>query len=302
MTIRVGTCSWTDPTIFKSGWYPAEATSAETRLQYYASQFSVVEVDSSYYGMPSGRNAALWVDRTPEDFTFDLKAYSLMTGHGAQVSKLPPIVRDSLPASFGTGKRQIYMKDLPQAAQRWIWEAFDRALDPLRHTGKLGVVLLQFPPWFAINRQNQRSIERCRELLPETRLAVEFRNSSWLEDHAATETLALLTANGMTYAAVDGPQGFRSSVPLLAAVTEPGLALLRLHGRNVENWEAPGISVAERFKYLYSTQELDTLRTKVQQLAEQAEETHVLFNNCYSDYGVRNAAQLAEMLNLELPG
>jgi len=302
MTIRVGTCSWTDPTIFKSGWYPAEATSAETRLQYYASQFSVVEVDSSYYGMPSGRNAALWVDRTPEDFTFDLKAYSLMTGHGAQVSKLPPIVRDSLPASFGTGKRQIYMKDLPQAAQRWIWEAFDRALDPLRHTGKLGVVLLQFPPWFALNRQNQRSIERCRELLPETRLAVEFRNSSWLEDRATTETLALLTANGMTYAAVDGPQGFRSSVPLLAAVTEPGLALLRLHGRNVENWEAPGISVAERFKYLYSTQELDTLRTKVQQLAEQAEETHVLFNNCYSDYGVRNAAQLAEMLNLELPG
>jgi len=302
MTIRVGTCSWTDPTIFKSGWYPAEATSAETRLQYYASQFSVVEVDSSYYGMPSERNAALWVDRTPEDFTFDLKAYSLMTGHGVQVSKLPPIVRDSLPASFGTGKRQIYMKDLPQAAQRWIWEAFDRALDPLRHTGKLGVVLLQFPPWFALNRQNQRSIERCRELLPETRLAVEFRNSSWLEDRAATETLALLTANGMTYAAVDGPQGFRSSVPLLAAVTEPGLALLRLHGRNVENWEAPGISVAERFKYLYSTQELDTLRTKVQQLAEQAEETHVLFNNCYSDYGVRNAAQLAEMLNLELPG
>jgi len=252
--------------------------------------------------MPSERNAALWVDRTPEDFTFDLKGYSLMTGHGAQVSKLPPIVRDSLPASFGAGKRQVYLKDLPEPAQRWTWEAFDRALDPLRHTGKLGVVLLQFPPWFAINRQNAQYLERCRELLPETRLAVEFRNGSWLEQRAATETLALLTANGMTYVAVDGPQGFRSSVPLVPAVTEPGLALLRLHGRNVENWEAPGISVAERFKYLYSTNELDALRPKVQQLAEQAEETHVLFNNCYSDNGVRNAAQLAEMLNLVLPG
>jgi uncharacterized protein YecE (DUF72 family) len=300
--IRIGTCSWTDPTILKSGWYPKEADTSEERLQYYASRFPVVEVDSTYYALPSERNAALWAERTPDEFTFDFKAFALMTGHGTQLNKLPPIVRDSLPARFGTGKKQIYMKDLPEPAQRWIWEAFDKALDPLRHTGKLGAILLQFPPWFGINRANKQYIERARELLPEDRIAVEFRNGSWLEERNVEETLSLLTANGMTYVAVDEPQGFRSSVPLIPAVTQPGLAMLRLHGRNAENWEAQGISAAERFRYLYSDSELKELAPKVQQLAEQAEETHVLFNNCYSDYGVKNAAQLAATLKIEQPG
>jgi uncharacterized protein YecE (DUF72 family) len=301
MTIKVGTCSWTDPTILRSGWYPPQADSPEERLQFYASQFPVVEVDSSYYALPSERNAQLWAQRTPEGFTFDFKAFALMTGHGTQLSKLPPALRDSLPASVTEGKRQIYMKDLPPDAQRWVWESFDQALEPLRATDKLGAVLLQFPPWFGINRENKAYIERCREMMPEQRLAVEFRNASWLLDRNVPETLALLADNGMTYVAVDEPQGFRSSVPLVPAVTEPGMAMLRLHGRNTESWQAKGISVAERFKYLYSGVELDELAPRVRELADKAEETHVLFNNCYSDYGVRNAAQLAERLELDLP-
>jgi uncharacterized protein YecE (DUF72 family) len=301
MTIKIGTCSWTDPTILKSGWYPAHADSPEERLQYYASQFPVVEVDSSYYALPSERNAQLWAERTPDGFTFDLKAFALMTGHGTQPAKLPPVLRDSLPADATQGKRQLYMKDLPDEAQRWVWEAFDQALEPLRAAGKLGAILLQFPPWFGINRENKAYIEKCRAMLPEARLAVEFRNGSWLLDRNVAETLALLADNGMTYVAVDEPQGFRSSVPLVPAVTEPGMAMLRLHGRNKESWEAKGISVAERFKYLYDSRELDELAPRVRELAEGAEETHVLFNNCYSDYGVRNAAQLAERLELDLP-
>jgi uncharacterized protein YecE (DUF72 family) len=301
MTIKIGTCSWTDPTILRSGWYPPQADSAEERLQYYASRFPVVEVDSSYYALPSERNAALWAARTPDDFTFDMKAFSLMTGHGTQLSKLPPVLRDSLPASVTAGKKQIYMKDLPEDAQRWVWEAFDSALEPLRQSGKLGAILLQFPPWFGINRANKQYLERCRELLPEGRLAVEFRNGSWLEERNVAETMDVLKANGMTYVAVDEPQGFRSSVPLVPAVTEPGMAMLRLHGRNAENWEAKDVTVAERFKYLYSDEELDQLAPRVRELAENAHETHVLFNNCYSDYGVRNAEQLAERLGVASP-
>jgi uncharacterized protein YecE (DUF72 family) len=79
------------------------------------------------------------------------------------------------------------------------------------------------------------------------------------------------------------------------------MAMLRLHGRNSESWQAKDVTVAERFKYLYSGEELDELAPRVRELAEQAEETHVLFNNCYSDYGVRNAAQLAERLGIERP-
>ena len=299
--IRVGTSSWTDPTLLKSGWYPDEAKTPEQRLQYYAERFPLVEVDSSYYGMPSERNAALWVERTPPGFTFNFKAFSLMTGHGAPLRHLPKIVRDSLPEEFGAGKRQIYLKDLPEAAQRWLWDSFESALAPLRDAGKLGAILLQFPPWFHISRENKRYVEQCRTSLPEDSLAIEFRNASWLSERNAPETLRMLADNGLTYVCVDEPQGFKSSVPPVTAVTNPALAMVRFHGRNAEAWQAKDVSVAERFQYLYDQKELAEWAPEIQKLAEQAEQTHVLFNNCYSDYGVRNAAQLAAMLDVATP-
>ena len=78
--ILIGTCSWTDPTLIESGrFYPGWAHSAEARLQYYASQFGIVEVDSSYYALPNERTSRLWVERTGEKFTFDVKAFRLFT-------------------------------------------------------------------------------------------------------------------------------------------------------------------------------------------------------------------------------
>jgi uncharacterized protein YecE (DUF72 family) len=299
--IRIGTASWTDPTIVQSGWYPPSATTPEARLAYYAQQFPLVEVDSSYYALPSERNSLLWVDRTPPGFTFNFKAFALMTGHGAPLKRLPPIVRDSLPADFGAGKRQIYMKDLPDQAQRWIWDGFDAALRPLQQAGKLGAILLQFPPWFHIGKDNKRYLELCRAMLPDHALAVEFRNASWLAGDNAAETLGHLRDNGLTYVCDDEPQGFKSSVPPVTAVTNPALALVRFHGRNAESWQAKDVSVAERFKYLYTDGELQEWLPEIKQLAEQSETTHVLFNNCYSDYGVRNAAQLAAKLGVSPP-
>lgn len=299
MTIRVGTSSWTDPTLLKAGWYPPEANTAEQRLAHYASHFSLVEVDSTYYAMPSERNAVLWAERTPDDFTFNIKAFSLLTGHSATVNRLPVALRESLPADVTSSKRNVYMKDLPEPAQRWVWEAFAQALLPLHESHKLGAILLQFPPWFGINRANKHYVEQCRDSLPEMHLAIEFRNRSWMEERNALETLSLLKDQGMTFVCVDEPQGFRSSVPPVTAVTVPRLAMLRLHGRNTQNWEAKGITAAERFRYLYDDTEIDELAVRVEELAGQAEETHVLFNNCYSDFGVRNAAQLAARISGE---
>jgi uncharacterized protein YecE (DUF72 family) len=298
MAVKIGTCSWTDPTLLRSGWYPAEADSAEGRLAYYASRFPVVEIDSTYYSLPSERNAVLWAERTPEGFTFDVKAFSLMTGHGATPRKLPPILRDSLPDDLAEKEGNLYLKDLPPEAQRWVWQAFDDALAPLVEAGKLGAILLQFPPWFGINRDNKRYLEQCRAMLSERRLAVEFRNRSWLEDRNVAETMGLLAENNLTYVAVDEPQGFRSSVPPVTAATSPSLAVVRLHGRNRENWEAKGVTAAERFSYLYGPEELAEWVPRVEELAGKTQETHVLFNNCYSDYGVRNAADLASQLQL----
>ena len=88
--VRVGTASWTDPTMTAAGvFYPAAATTAEERLQYYASTFPLVEVDATYYALPSARTAELWVERTPADFTFDIKAHALMTGQGTETKRLP---------------------------------------------------------------------------------------------------------------------------------------------------------------------------------------------------------------------
>lgn len=298
MVVKVGTCSWTDPTLLKAGWYPAEADSAEARLAHYASRFPVVEVDSTYYSLPSERNAVLWAERTPPGFTFDVKAFSLMTGHGTALAKLPPILRDSLPPPATEKAGNLYLKDLPPEAQRWIWQAFDDALAPLAQAGKLGAILLQFPPWFAISRENKRYLELCREMLPQRRLAVEFRQRSWLEERNAQETLTFLAQNDLSYVCVDEPQGFRSSIPPLTAVTNPALSVVRFHGRNQENWEARGISAAERFRYLYGEQELAEWVPRIGEVSAQASETHVLFNNCYSDFGVRNAADLVQQLEL----
>ncbi|HEX2326861.1 MAG TPA: DUF72 domain-containing protein [Chloroflexota bacterium] len=298
MVVKIGTCSWTDPTLLKAGWYPAEADSAEARLAHYASRFPVVEVDSTYYSLPSERNATLWAERTPPGFTFDVKAFSLMTGHGTALAKLPPILRDSLPQPAAGKAGNLYLKDLPPEAQRWIWQAFDDALAPLAQAGKLGAILLQFPPWFAISRENKRYLEQCREMLPQRRLAVEFRQRSWLEERNAQETLTFLAQNDLSYVCVDEPQGFRSSIPPLTAVTNPALTVVRFHGRNRENWEARGISAAERFRYLYEEQELAEWVPRIGEVSAQASEAHVLFNNCYSDFGVRNAADLARQLEL----
>jgi uncharacterized protein YecE (DUF72 family) len=309
--VKVGTSSWTDPTLLRSGWYPPQASSPADRLGYYASRFSLVEVDSTYYSLPSERNSVLWAERTPPDFTFNIKAFSLMTGHSTTAAKLPPALRLTLPPHLtgadartagedGPSRRSarstLYMKDLPEEAQRWIWESFDRALTPLAEAGKLGAILLQFPPWFGINRENKQAIERCRAMLPHRRLAVEFRNHSWLEGQNAQETFALLADHDLTYVCVDEPQGFRSSVPPVTATTSPRLSMVRFHGRNRDTWESRSVTVTERFRYLYSNEELAEWVPRVQELSEQAEQTHVLFNNCYADFGVRNAADFVAQL------
>ena len=109
-------------------------------------------------------------------------------------------------------------------------------------------------------------------------------------------TLDLLRDIGATYVVVDEPQGFKTSVPPVVAATSPDLAMIRFHGHNAENWEKRGITAAERFRYLYSEDELREWVGPARELAGEAKQLHVLMNNCYADYGVRNAAQFADLL------
>ena len=292
--ILVGTCSWADKTLIDSGWYPPQAKTAEERLRHYARQFPIVEVDSTYYGLPSERNVALWAERTPPDFVFDVKAYGLFTHHPATVRSLPKDLREELPAPTRE-KSNVYYRDLPDEVRDEAWRRFGTALLSLDSAGKLGVVLFQFPPWFLPGRESRQYILAAREKLLQYTLAVEFRNHLWFSEEERERTLGFLRENAIPLACVDEPQGFRSSVPPLAEVTAP-LSLVRFHGRNHETWERKGTTAAERFDYLYSEQELSGWVPSLRRLGEETREVHVLMNNCQRDYAVRNAQQMARLL------
>lgn len=293
--IRVGTSSWTDKTLLASGWYPDDAKTPEARLRHYASQFDVVEVDSTYYSLPSERNAVLWIERTPKDFVFNVKAFSLMTQHPTSVRGLPRDVRGLLP---GDAPQRLYPKDIPSKVADLTWEMFRSALMPLHSAGKLGVVMFQFPQWFMPNRESREYILACRERLADYDIAVEFRQATWFADEDATRrTLDFLGGEEIPFVCVDMPQGFASSIPPLAEATSKRLALMRFHGRRSEVWGKRGVPVIEKFKYEYSKKELAEWTPRIEVLREQAKETHVLFNNCYRDYAPKNARQFADLIS-----
>jgi uncharacterized protein YecE (DUF72 family) len=281
--LRIGVAGWTDATLTASGvFYPTHVRTPEQRLRYYATLFSLVEVDSSYYALPSRRNAELWVERTPPDFTFNVKAFALMTGHPAEVSRLPKVIQQEIPAASIEGNR-TYARNLPDEIVDSIWAHFVDALQPLHNSGKLGSILLQYPPWVPASRAAAQELRKTRRRLGDLPAAVEFRNPRWLAPALADRTFKLLADNGFTYVCVDEPQGLPSSVPPVTAVTNPQLAMVRLHGRRADVWQKPGVSVAERFRYLYNTGELAEWAQRVREVAEKATVTHVVFNNCYAN-------------------
>jgi uncharacterized protein YecE (DUF72 family) len=290
--IRVGTASWTDRTLIESGWYPPEADTPEKRLRYYARQFPLVEVDATYYALPAEQTATAWAARTPATFTFDVKAFSLFTQHPTRVAALPTDLR---PAVEKTGKDRVYLKDVDPAVTDQAWERFLAALEPLREAGKLGTILLQFPPWFPISRRNKEYIAACAERVAPRRACVEFRNRTWMTEDNQRETLDFLSAHQLPYVCVDMPQGHRDSIPPVLAVTDPRLAVVRLHGHS-DKWDSKDIH--ERFGYRYTTDEITDWAAKVAALARDADGTHVLFNNCYRDYAQVNAQQLTALLKV----
>ena len=295
--VRIGTASWTDPTLTTHGvFYPEAAKSAETRLNFYSSVFPLVEVDSIYYALPSRNVAELWVQRTPVDFRFNVKAYALMTGHPSEVSRFPRALKDQLPAALRDARR-VYSKDLPEEIVSAIWNHFIDAIEPLSDAGKLGAVLLQYPPWFLANRKSVAELTRARKRLGTVPASVEFRSARWLAPAVADRTFAALRENEFSYVCVDEPQGMASSVPPILAVTNDRLAIVRMHGRRTETWEQPGAPVSERFRYLYQKEELEEWVPRVTYLADQAAETHVVFNNCYANYGTTNALEIGELVS-----
>ncbi|MEU4657280.1 DUF72 domain-containing protein [Streptomyces sp. NPDC023723] len=281
--VRVGACSWTDRQLVASGWYPRGRRDAEGRLRHYAAKLPVVEVDAGYYALPSRRNSELWVKRTPEGFRFDVKAFSLLTGH--------PTRPEALPADLRGAERGPALLDE-------VWDRFAYAVEPLRRAGRLAAVLFQYPPWFAPGTAAEETLTATARRTAGWPLAVEFRHPGWWAADRAEDTAALLTALGASAVGVDMAQGLPGSLPPVLPVTHRALAVVRFHGRSPA-WGRG--SKEDRFRYAYDVPELAAWLPRLRRAADRADELHVLFNNCCADAAVRAAETMRDLLSRPAP-
>jgi uncharacterized protein YecE (DUF72 family) len=281
---RVGTASWTDKTLIKSGtFYPRQVTTAEGRLRFYAEHFDTVEVDSTYYALPAERNAVLWANRTPPGFVFHIKAYSMLTGHPTLVKSIPKVLREELPKAI---QEKAQVKEFPKEVVEAAFDMFQAALSPLKEAGKLGCLLFQFPPWFVPSASAYGWLELVREKLPDHHLAVEFRNWRWITAPEKERSLKFLKDQDITYVIIDAPwiKGWQGPVAVTASI-----CYVRFHGRNRQNWYKKGIETVQRYRYLYKEEELKKWTEKVKRASQEVDQAFAIFNNCYENYGIKNA-------------
>jgi uncharacterized protein YecE (DUF72 family) len=272
-TVRVGTCSWADETLTKV-WYPRGIQSSEARLHYYADRFDTVEANSTYYRLPDAELVGNWAERTPAGFTMHVKAFGLMTRHPVKVEAIPEDLRGEMPVD---DRGRV---DRPRRELRGeIFRRFSAALQPLRASGKLGGILLQFPSYVVLKPASLEYIEWAQEQLPGDELLVEFRHRSWLDEENRAQTLAFLESRGLSYVIVDAPKtDARNLVPTVVARTS-ATAYVRFHGRNASTWNKRTGSAAERFDHLYSRDELGEWVEPLRELAADADDVYAMFNN-----------------------
>ena len=290
-SIRVGTCSFADEALTRS-YYPRGIRTGAERLRHYATRFDTVEVDATYYTLPVADYAARWAASTPPGFVFHVKAFGLMTRHPVRAVQLPPDLRDVVEAD-----ERGRVDRPPREIRAEIFQRFHGALEPLRSAGKLGGILMQFPPYVTPRKDAYEDIAWAKEQLAGDRMLVEFRHAAWLDEPERARTLAFLEDIGASYVAVDAPRtGGRNVLPTIVGTTSP-IAYVRMHGRNAKTWNVRGGSAAERFDHLYAPDELGEWVEPLRELGAASEEAFVLFNT-----NGRSPSSAAGEFELRMPG
>ena len=272
--VRVGTCSWADESLSKL-WYPAGVRSAEGRLRYYAESFDVVEVNSSYYALPTAEAASQWAARTPDGFTFHVKAFGMMTRHPVRAEQLPPDLREQV-ATDHLGRVERPSREL----RAEVFDRFRHAVRPLREAGKLGGVLMQFPPYIVCKPSAEEYLEWAADELAGHEMLVEFRHRSWFDEGNTPNTLSLPRAAGRDPR--DRGRAAHGRPQHRAHGGRHHLAPRRTCGCTGET-PTPGTcaarSAAERFDHLYTEQELDEWVEPLRDLGAESEHVCAMFNN-----------------------
>jgi uncharacterized protein YecE (DUF72 family) len=287
--VRIGTCSWADDALVKH-WYP-KGVPAKERLAWYAEHFSTVEVDSTFYRVPTESMVQGWADRTPDGFVMHVKAFGLMTRHPVRLEQLPPELRDGMPLD-ARGRL-----DRPGREQRGVvFREFLSALEPLRSVGKLGGILFQLPPYVVPKPASFDYLEWARDQLGGDEMMVEFRHRDWFSEDRRAELLGWLESRRMSYVTVDAPRLDAANVPETVVASTGPLAYVRFHGRNAATWNKRGGGAAERFDYTYGREELAEWVEPLRELASGAEQAYAFFNNNNQTDGVAQAPAGAELL------
>lgn len=285
----MGTASWSDPG-FVEHWYPKGMPPAD-RLPWYAQRFEMVEVNSTFYAVPDARMVERWIRATPEGFIFDLKLHQLLSRHATAAKLLPPALRRC--AEVDARGKVLLTPAIEEAIVREIL----RAAEQLRGAGRLGTLLLQLSPAFAPRQHRLAELAPLLDRLSPHRVAVEFRNRNWVQGERLSEMVEFLRVHSAALVSVDTPaeDHFTIMPPELDEITNPKLAYLRLHGRDLKAYTT-GKTVAARFNYDYNDEEIAGISGRCRKLAQAAQEVHVVFNNNALDYAPHAALRLRAAL------
>lgn len=273
--IYIGVTGWGD----HYSLYPPQIKPKD-KLAEYGSHFPVVEVDASFYAIQPERNVSKWVNETPENFRFVVKAYQGMTGH--------------------------QRTDIPFETKAEMFQAFKNSLRPYQKANKLAMVLFQFPPWFDCKKENVNYLRYCKQMMEDIPIALEFRNQSWFNGAFRSDTLAFMREQGWIHAIADEPQAGEGSIPVVPVATNENMTLIRMHGRNFHGWTKPKNRDTNwrevRYLYKYNEKELIEWKEQVLELAKASKDIVILFNNNSGGDAAGNAKQLQNMLGIEYDG
>lgn len=273
--IYIGVTGWRDhPALYPAG------LKGKDKLPEYSGHFPVVEVDSTFYAVQSKRTGEKWVNETPKNFRFVLKAFQGMTGH---------------------------QRDLePFQSREEMFQAFKDSLLPFQTSNKLAAVLFQFPPWFDCRKRNVKYVRYCKQMMGDLPVALEFRHQSWFSDTYYTNTLDFMKEEGWIHTVADEPQAGSGSIPIVPVATDKDLTLIRLHGRNVHGWNKPNSADTTwrevRYLYRYNEEELLEWKDRIKKLACDSKDVIILFNNNSGGDAAQNAKELQSLLKIEYEG
>lgn len=291
--VFVGTCSWADPSMVKSDFYPRGAkTNPEARLKHYASVFPTVEIDASYHVLQPAERAEQWLSWTAPSFRFNVKAFAWLTRHETDPRRLPAEIAALLPPETRAAAR-LRGDRVPEEAVTAAWDHFAGFVDVFARAGRLGYVLFQLPKAQGFSRDLLTYLEAWAPYLRAWPVAVEIRHADWLYRKNRETFLGFLREHRLAYVIPDMVQAQYLPPPEVEVTAD--WSVVRFHGRNAAMLErrAPTERV---YDYLYSPKELEQWSGTARELANRVDSLYLMFNNHARGQGAQNGRELIELL------